>query len=156
MRFARFVQFAAATLTLLAGTPAKAVPLTYGTYYDETVPNVQCPNTSLCRLNFSQLPADKLLVVQRINCAIASSQPVGQAFLEVSATFGGGLLPRYLPILVPPSQLIGSTYWTNFREETHFLIGQGRFPFLQVVTPITSTNTVVQCTIIGELVTPIQ
>jgi hypothetical protein len=154
--FARFAQFALVALVFTISNHANAAPLTYGTYYDETLPNVQCPNTQVCRVNFSQLPADKLLRVQRINCAIASSQPVGQAFLEISATSGGGLLSRQLPIAVLPSQLISSTYWTNFREDTHFLIGQGRFPFLQIVTPATSTNTVVQCTIIGELVTPIQ
>jgi hypothetical protein len=151
--FARLVQFAAVTLALVIGGPVHAAPLTYGTYYDETVA-INC-NSNGCRLNFSQLPADKLLMVQKINCAIQSTQPVAQTIFQVSATLGGSGLSRNLPIALPASQLVGATYWTNFREDAHFLIGNGRFPYLQLFAQAVA-NWTVNCTLIGELVTPIQ
>jgi hypothetical protein len=150
----RLARFTLIALGLTIGNHARTAPLAYGTYYDETV-FVGCNSLAVCRLNFAQLPADKLLMVQKINCSmVTSSQPIGQAFFQVSTTSGGTALARQLPIALPPSQLIGPDYWTNFREDTHFLVGNGRFPFLIASANLTTWN--VTCTMIGELLSPIQ
>jgi hypothetical protein len=152
--FARFAQIAVVALALATGNQANAAPLAYGTYYDETI-NQNCSPSSLCRVNFSQLPADKLLMVQKINCVVVSVLPIVQAVFQISATSGGTNLQRQLPLAVPPSQLIGSIYYTSFREDTHFLVGNGRFPFIAMTASNTTTSWGVTCTLIGDLVTPI-
>ena len=152
--FARLAQFALAALALTIGNHANAQALTYGTYYDETVATPSCPSSNACRVNFSQLPADKLLMVQKINCSMASTQLITGASLNISATSGGTSLSRFLPMAVPPSQALSGGYFTNFREDTHFLVGQGRFPFV-IIFASASSAWDVRCTLIGELVTPL-
>jgi hypothetical protein len=151
--FARFFQASIVALALTISNQANAAPLAYGTYYDETVQG--CVNGTSCRVNFSQLPADKLLMVGKINCQIVSGQPIESASFLISATSGGGPLQRQAPIAVTPSQLIGGSYFTNFREDTHFLVGQGRFPYVSV-NASASTGYFSTCTLVGDLVTPIQ
>src|SRR5688572_19505490 len=126
--FSRLAQFALVALALTISNQANTAPLVFGTYYDETL-SLNCDNVSTCRINFSQLPADKLLMVQKINCSIISSQPVIRALFRISTTLGGDGLLRLLPMAVPPSQQV-TGYHTNFREDTHFLVGNGRFPFV--------------------------
>jgi hypothetical protein len=155
--FSRLAQVTLVALGLTISNHANAAPLAYGTYYDDTF-SPSCPAAPSCRVNFSQLPADKLLMVGKVNCVIGSTQPITDAFLEISATAGGSpLTTRLLPIAVPPSQLFGSQYVTTFREDTHYLIGNGRFPFVLInASATTTTGWSVTCTMIGELVTPIQ
>ena len=155
--FARIIQRAAISLALVTGGQVYAAPLTYGTYYDEKVSTFCDSSSAFCRLNFSQLPPDRLLMVRKINCSISSSLPIAQVILQISATSGGpSVSTRTLPLATPPSQLISGVYFTNFREDTSFLIGQARYPF--VVAGAQGGNDVsgFSCTLIGDLVTPIQ
>ena len=150
--FARFAQIAIASVSLVVGGQTHATPLSYGSYYDETV-QAMCANGS-CRVEFSQLPANKLLMVSKINCAGFTFEPLIAANLQVSASAGGSPLSRYFYLAVPPAQLINGTYRSNFREDTHYLIGQGRFPYVTLFS--TGGAGTFTCTLIGDLVTPIQ
>jgi hypothetical protein len=149
----RLVQIAVLALGLTIGSQANAAPLAYGTYYDEKV-NIDCSGSPACRVHFEQLPADKLLMVQKIHCTVISFQPMIQGFLLISATLGGANLQRWIPLSLPPAQLISGSYYTNFREDTQFLIGSGRFPFIHLFAATTNSFDG-SCTIIGELVNPI-
>jgi hypothetical protein len=153
--FARLVQFASVALALVIGSHASAAPLSYGTYYDETVYTNLCTNTQFCGVTFSQTPADKLVMVGKINCAVSSTAPPSNIILQIMPAPNSAALTRQLPISFPAPQLIGGTYFTNFETNTHFLIGQGRFPILVSVTQIGATSQA-KCTLIGDLVTPIQ
>ena len=150
--FARFSHFLVA-LALVPGGHAQAAALVYGTYYDEYMTGFSCGAGGVnCRLDFSQLPADRLLMVHKISCAATSLGPVTQGTFRVSATAGGAALSRSL-VLSPSSQSINGAYATNFREDTHFLVGQGRFPYVQLVFTGVPTN--ITCTLIGDLVNPL-
>jgi hypothetical protein len=152
--FARLAQIAAAWMALFLCGPAHATPLAYGTYYDENL-QAACSGQN-CRIDFSQIPANKLLMVSKITCMVASAGPVFAGILQVSATFGGAPLPRSLILSPPPSQYNNnaSLYYTNLQQDTRYLIGQGRFPAIILYTSVPSGNIV--CTLIGELVNPIQ
>ena len=116
--FARLTQCAVVAFALFIGGPAKATALVYGTYYDESLSN-SCFANFDCRINFSQTPADKLLMVSMISC------------------------------------VIGSTYFTNLREDVRFLVGQGRFPFVIVQSPTSGNVSTMTSSLVGDLVTPI-
>ena len=155
--FARFAQSAAFAIALCAGGQANAV--TYGTYYDETT-NASCftSSTNVCRLNFSQIPSDKLLMVSRINCRFQTTGALLHATLYISATLNGSALSgRFLSLNLPAGVASGSGgyYFTSSSENTHFLIGQGRFPYIETVSANVG-NSFQSCTIIGDLVTPVQ
>ena len=154
MSFARLAQLAIVAATIVIGSPANAIPLAYGTYYDEHL-SLSCSNVIFCRVNFSQLPPDKLLMANKINCRITSTTPISGAYLLISATLDGGPLTRLLPLGLPAPALIGGLNIYHFREDAHFLIGQARYPVVYVDLPSTTTNVVMFCTLIGDLVTPI-
>ena len=141
----------------LCGFGASAAPLSYGEYYDETASNlVGCSAGNPCRINFSQTPADKLVMIRKLNCAIAATAPVAQGFLNVATTNGGGSLGRNVPLPIPSvTSTIGGTYFVNFEADIHWLIGQGRFPFVQI-TPSSQSTAQMNCTVTGDLVNPIQ
>jgi hypothetical protein len=152
---ARIVKLAIVALAMSAGDHVNAAPVTYGTYYDETV-STNCPASSSCRVNFSQLPADKLLMVNQISCQIGSnSVALAAVGLFISATSGGIPLQRNYNLSYLASSLIGGSYFTNVQQNIHYLVGQGRFPsiFASYTAP---TNTSASCTLVGDLVTPIQ
>jgi hypothetical protein len=153
--FARLAQFIFVALTIVIGCQAGATPVIYGTYYDESA-SIGCSNAILCRVNFSQLPADKLLMVNQISCEISSgAAPVPQVNLLIAATFGGANLQRQYPLSFPPAILSSGSNFTNVQQNIHYLIGQGRFPFV-VATASTPVNFSMTCTLVGDLVTPIQ
>jgi hypothetical protein len=154
--FSRLIQVTLVAQGLAISNHVKAAPLAYGTYYDETIENINCSSASTCRVNFSQLPADRLLMVNKINCTILSSQPLTNVFFRISATLDGSpVSSRFLPIALPPSQLISGGYFTNFREDAHYLVGNGRFPYVLAQTAfVTTTNFTMACTMIGDLVAP--
>jgi hypothetical protein len=154
---ARLAQFAFVALTIVIGYQAGATPVVYGTYYDETV-SIGCSNATFCRVNFSQLPADKLLMVNQISCAIISgSAPVAQVNLFIAATSGGSNIQRQYPLSFPPSIVASGGNFTNVQQNIHYLIGQGRFPFVAVSASTTTlVSFTVTCTLVGDLVTPIQ
>jgi hypothetical protein len=150
---ARFVQFAIVVLALVIGTQAKAQTI-YGTYYDDEA-STSCSGVSNCRLNFSQIPADKLLMLSKINCNITTATQLTALNFLISATLGGSNLARSFPMALPAPALAGGINFYNFREDAHFLVGQSRFPFL-VVGMNTTASISMFCTLVGDLVTPIQ
>ena len=150
--FTRFSQFVLVASLLLVSAQASAVPLAYGTYYDETVSSGCGGNT--CRLNFSQTPSDKLLLVSRINCNLQTNLQPSALLLQISATSGGSGLQRNLWLPFSPAIVSGGIYYTTFREDTQFLVGQGRFPFVQMVF-LAGIGGSISCTMIGSLVTPL-
>ena len=152
--FARLTQCAVVAFALFIGGPAKATALVYGTYYDESLSN-SCFANFDCRINFSQTPADKLLMVSMISCVIGSTMPPAAIILEVSTTQNGPGLPRFFNLSFPAPRLIGSTDFTNLREDVRFLVGQGRFPFVIVQSPTSGNVSTMTCSLVGDLVTPI-
>jgi hypothetical protein len=156
MFFPRFVKFAVIALAFAVGSQAKATPLTYGTYYEDSEA-VNCSGSTACRLNFSQFPSDNLVLINKLNCSIASTAELNQFVLEISATSGGGPVAgnRILPLGLPNPAIINSSYYYNFQQDAQYLIGQGRFPYLLASTA-SSTGISMVCTIVGTLVTPIQ
>lgn len=152
MKF-RALLLALAGFTVVTGGSSSAAPLTYGSYYDETM-QLYCNTGTVCRINFGQTPADKLLMIRKINCQLQTSVRVTQGNLFIATTNGGQEIQRSLPLPIP-SPVAGSTYVTNFESDAHWLVGQGRFPYLYFyANGLTDWNT--WCTITGDLVTPIQ
>jgi hypothetical protein len=159
MHFARLAQFAVLGTALVIGSQANAGALSYGTYYDETVLS-QCGVVNQCRVNFSQLPPDKLVLVRKIHCQVSTQQQPAVMELFVSATLGGGPIARDLPLQFLPNQPGTSALSDGFLRytvnvETQWLVGQSRFPYISIFAP-TANSMTGDCTIIGDLVTPIQ
>ena len=63
-------------------------------------------------------------------------------------------MSRYLPLAFQTPQLIGGLYFVSIEANAHFLVGQGRFPFVTLTTQAPA-NITSFCTIVGDLVTPI-
>jgi hypothetical protein len=72
--FAHLAQLVLVTFTLVTAIPAHAAPLAYGTYYDENN-GTMCSGIGSCQVNFSQLPADKLLMVGKVSCTVSGKTP---------------------------------------------------------------------------------
>lgn len=158
MPFCRLVRFAVLAVALVSGTGALAAPTMYGTYYDETPGVLNCnTGANFCRLYFSQLPSNKLVMARKLHCEITTRSPLIQARLEVAATSGGDALPRYVQLPIPPAITAQSNgyYYNSVEIETQWLMGQSRFPLVEVVTYAFS-SIFVDCTLIGELIDPIQ
>jgi hypothetical protein len=101
MRFARLAQFASVALALITATNVHAASTIYGTYYDDNAA-VGCASAAVCRLNFAQIPADKLLMISKITCYVNTvAGPPVELDLRISATSGGGNLARYLNLPFP-------------------------------------------------------
>jgi hypothetical protein len=153
--FARLAMLTVVALALAVGSQAKATPLTYGTYYDEEFVGGSCPNSQSCRANFSPLPSDNLLLLKKINCEITSSQPIVFVIVTISQTSGGQDFGRGIYVNPGPAVVTSasSSYLYSFQTDAQLLIGQGRYPFIQVETSGGSISMV--CGILGDLVTPI-
>lgn len=155
------MQFRALRIVLTAfvglyGFGASAAPLSYGGYYDETIGNIVCSAGTICRVNFSQTPANKLVMIRKLNCAISATTPVIEGYLMVATTNGGGSIGRNVPLPIPSvTSMIGNAHFVNFEADIHWLIGQGRFPFVQITTYLNS-DAQLKCTLTGDLVDPIQ
>ena len=152
--FARFL-LAAIAFLVAAGSHAKAAALISGTYYEEVQSNADCTGQggSQCRINFSQTPSDKLLVVSRVTCSLHSSYPPGRIVLQISATSGGAPIGERSFDLAPIPRSTSATNWfTQMNETVHFLIDQGKFPYITV--DLTGVIFPFRCTLIGDL-TPI-
>ncbi len=158
--FTRLISFAVVTILLVfGGNQASAQPLTYGTYYDETVAGIECasaPATS-CRLNFSQTPSNMLLMVSQISCYISSTRQPYALLLRVATSAGGSPISRELlfpfnpPLVTALSLYAGAVYQQNVR----YLIGEGRFPYVEVAVGAPNFVATISCTIVGDLVTPL-
>ena len=93
IRFAKVTTIAAA---LVSASQSHAAPLSYGNYYDETVPLSEClsgAGTS-CQINFSQTPTNKLVLVTTVSCHMTSSKQPYEAFLAIATTYGGSTIGR--------------------------------------------------------------
>ncbi|MGY8711090.1 hypothetical protein RAD16_35630 [Bradyrhizobium sp. 18BD] len=151
MKF-RVLQVALAGLALITGGSASAAPLVYGAYYDETNGRT-CSATSNCRLDFSQSPTNKLVLFRKVNCYISSTSPLYAGILGIATTFGGDPIYRFLPLPIPAPLYVGSHYYTNFEADIRWLMGQGRFPYLEFVATSATFN--ISCTIVGDLIDPV-
>jgi hypothetical protein len=158
-RFTRLFVFAATLAGGVHGAFATS-PLSYGTYYDETSINF-CGSSAQCNVYFSQTPSNDLVLVRKLRCMMTSSLTVGSAYLYISssANGGGSIIARHIPLSFTPSPSGASnglfTYFIDL--DTQWLIGQGRYPFIQISSqsgsPMSGGG---DCTLIGDLVTPVQ
>jgi hypothetical protein len=147
-----------AIFLILGGNQANAQVVSYGTYYDETVAGVECASASAvtCRVNFSQTPTNNLVMISQISCYDSSTKQPFALILHVSTTPGGGPISRELffpfnPPLISPLSL----YAGAIHENVHYLIGQGRYPYIEISFATSSNVATMSCTIVGDLVTPI-
>lgn len=158
MRFARLAQLAIIAGPIVIATQAPATPVLYGNHYDETSTNAaNCGNLG-CTLYFSQLPSNKLTLVHRVTCRFKTTSPVIVADLQISATSGGGPLPRYVQLTLnqSASSPVGGVYYTTVDTDPEFLMGQSRYPYVAIATAAGSNFFDIDCTLSGELITPIQ
>ncbi|HEV2159580.1 hypothetical protein [Bradyrhizobium sp.] len=134
MRFAPFAKFTAIATTLIISTQANAAPVRYGTYYDDLQVGTSCSGNYTCQVNFSQLPSDRLLMLSKVNCSINSSQPLATAMVSASTGSGGWSLGRGVSFSLGPALFAANLYFYSFETDARFLIGQGRYPYIQAST----------------------
>lgn len=90
-----------------------------------------------------------------MNCSISAASPVIEAVLNIATTSGGSPIQRFLTLPFGPVQLNGSTNYYNFESDIHWLVGQSRFPFVQLAAN-GALSGAISCTLTGDLVTPMQ
>lgn len=156
MHFARFARFAIIATALVTGNQANSAPTSYGTYYDETASTGCGLGGSFCRLNFSQLPSSNLTKIKKLHCTVRTQSAPVLVQLKVSATYNGGSLGRYLPMQLPLPSAAASDgiIYTSILVEADWLVGQSRYPYIEVSTA-SQSSIVIECTLIGESVAPI-
>ena len=142
-------------LLMAAGGPATAAAVKYGTYYDETKTSPGICNTSLCTIYFSETPGDKLLLVTHVACTFTTPFPVTNLILGVNTAPTSGAIQREYPLQLPQPVVYSNYYYMQISHPVNFLIGQGRYPFVQAQTGGGGGNWGIECTISGSLVTPI-
>jgi hypothetical protein len=125
--FARLIPFGVVTFFLvLGGNQANAQVVSYGTYYDETVAGIECANVAAttCRVNFSQTPSDKLVMVSQISCYLSSTKQPFAILLGVAPTSGGNPITRelFFPFDFPLINSL-SRYAGAIHENVRWLIG---------------------------------
>jgi hypothetical protein len=153
----RLAQSAIFVATLVIGTQAHPVPLSYGTYYDESSSLGCGASVTFCRIEFSQLPLDKLLLLRKIHCDFTSGVPVSDSHLYIAATPGGNPIARNLPLqfIQVGAQTDGFFRYT-VDMTTQWLVGQGRHPAVFFQIPTNTATMAGECTLIGDLVAPLQ
>ena len=157
MRFAAFAKSTAIVATLIMSAQTTAAPVRYGTYYDELQVRTNCSGIIVCQVNFSQLPADALFMLSKVNCSINSTQPLAMATISASATSGGATIGRGVSFNLGPAVFAANLYFYSIEADARFLIGQGRYPLIQAYTStFVNANFQMNCGIVGDLVAPIQ
>jgi hypothetical protein len=79
------------------------------------------------------------------------------ATVSASATSGGSSIGRGVSFNLGPALFAANLYFYSVETDARFLIGQGRFPYIQVLTStFVNANYQMNCGIVGDLVTPIQ
>lgn len=155
----RLIHFAVVTVFLVLGAnQANAQATIYGTYYDETVIGTNCtsPTILTCRVDFSQTPSDSLVMITEVSCLNSSTKQPYALLLHVAATSGGQPISRELFIdYAPPLISVLSLYAGSVHKNVQWLIGQGRFPYVEISYGSIGNSATVNCTIVGNLVTPI-
>ncbi|MGY8705408.1 hypothetical protein RAD16_06640 [Bradyrhizobium sp. 18BD] len=157
MRFARLAASAALAVSVVTTTPSIAAPVTVGTYYDETV-SASCAPATTCPVWFSQTPSDMLLLVQKVHCdVIGQPNIIAVARLMIATTKGGTALQRVLPlplVSLTAGTAVSGSYFESIDTDAQWLIGQGRFPFVQLNASATNSYVSGVCTISGQLIAP--
>ncbi|MGW1422479.1 hypothetical protein ACWAT4_20460 [Bradyrhizobium manausense] len=158
MRFAPFANFTAIASTLIICSQAMAAdPVRYGTSYDQLQLGTTCSGNISCQVNFSQLPSDRLFMLSKVNCSVNSTQPLATALVSASTASGGWPIGRGVNFNPGPALFAANLYFYSIEADARFLIGQGRFPYIQVMTSsFVNANIQMNCGIVGDLVTPIQ
>ena len=155
----RLASALAAGAVLLSITPGHAAGTRFGTYYDETAASVSCVGTTSCSISFSQLPSDKLLLVRKVFCSLTTTQsrPTHAYFKVATGPYNANPLTRHLMLPLPaaPTADTDGYYHTSIDVDPNWLIGQSRYPYLEIVTA-TIQSTTIDCTLRGDLVDPNQ
>jgi Icc-related predicted phosphoesterase len=107
-------------------------------------------------VQFSQLPSDNLFLLKKVNCVIATSQPLVSVFVSIAQTAGGVSFGRGIFVNPGPAVLVSGTYNYSFQTDAQILIGQGRYPFIEAAAQVSSSSIAMVCGIVGDIVTPIQ
>lgn len=158
MNLIRFAKATIVAAALVLATQSHAGPIVYGTYYEDTLPGNECVTGAgnTCQLYFSQTPSNKLVLVRNLSCYQSSTKQPYAAAINVSASLGGASLGRaqWIPYS-PPLVSSLSLYAGVFQSDIRLLIGQGRFPMIQVFYNGTSSVATLVCSISGELVDPL-
>lgn len=157
MHFARIAKLAFVAGAAIAAHPINAAPTIYGTYYDETV-GASCGSALYCQAGFAQLPSNKLLKVRKVNCRFLADKAVTAASLYVATDSNCTNILAHnlqLPLPIATSTSQSGQGFLTIESDTQWLIGQGRYPFIGANT-IASGQIGLSCTLIGELIDPIQ
>lgn len=103
------------------------------------------------------MPSNKLTLVHRVTCRFTTTSPVIVASLQVSSTTNGAALERYVQLTLNQSASSPADIYcyTSVDTDPEFLMGQSRYPFVDVFT-VSSSHIYIDCTLSGELITPIQ
>lgn len=153
MQFVDVAKAGLAAVTIAITTQAGAVPISYGTYYEDLFVNGVACSSGFCRVNFSQLPSNNLFMLSKINCNVVSVSPLTEAYVSVSQTSNGYTIGRIVWFNAGSGTFVGSSYNYSFEADARMLIGQGRFPFA-VLFAGGAGSISARCGIVGDLVPP--
>ncbi|HEV2156450.1 hypothetical protein [Bradyrhizobium sp.] len=143
-------------LAMVLGTKANAAATIYGNYYDETT-YVSCDNNVGCRASFSQTPPDKLIEITNVACYGNTSKQLVLVMLGVAATAGGFGMQRQVPLQLPQPYVYNSLNIVfSLNHPVRFLVGPGRFPFIQFSAFDNVSVTGGTCHIVGNIMAPVQ
>ena len=110
-----------------------------------------------CRASFAQTPPDKLIEITNVACYGNTSKQLVLLSLGVAATAGGFGLQRQVPLQLPPPYVYNSLNIVfSINQPIRFLVGPGRFPFIQFSAFDIISVTSGICHIVGNVVAPIQ
>ena len=130
--------------------PVGAAPIIAGSYYEDTITG-GCGNTTGCTSWWSQLPANQLLNVKRVNCRLGgmSQTPITYKFFVASSP-GGQSIGRNFFFRVGEVVSSGGSIYGAVNDELNVLVGAGRVPAMEIDFAVAS-NVTINCTLIGEL-----
>ena len=127
---------------------ALSAPTIVGNHYEDNK-DVNCADSSVCRLTFDATPAGKFLTIERVNCHTVYAQPILQSVMLSISTTPTGPMTRFK--WVPVTALITGSI-TNYVAdlETRHLMGPIRYPNI-VIRSSTPYYPYMTCSIVGTL-----
>ena len=154
MFLSRLIQGALVAAMLASIGPAAAVPVRSGNYYDETASPPAICSASLCTVFFSKLPTDKLLLVTNVACNFTTPYPVTILKLGVNTSPTSGRLQREIALQLPLPVVSSGTNYMQISHPVNFLVGPGRYPFIEAQTGSGGGSWGATCSLSGTLVSP--